>query len=129
MNLGYVIAYVNDPAASAAFYERAFGLERGMLDETGAYAEMKTGATTLAFTAHEFAAQVVPVPYARGGADGPAPSFQITLTADDVAAAYALALAQGATEASGPSQTPWGQTVAYVRDLDGIIVELATPMG
>jgi hypothetical protein len=24
---------------------------------------------------------------------------------------------------------PWGQTVAYLRDINGVLVELATPMG
>jgi lactoylglutathione lyase len=28
-----------------------------------------------------------------------------------------------------PTKKPWGQTVAYVRDLDGHLVELCTPMG
>jgi hypothetical protein len=28
-----------------------------------------------------------------------------------------------------PEQMPWGQTVAYVADLDGFLVELCTPMG
>jgi hypothetical protein len=28
-----------------------------------------------------------------------------------------------------PVSKPWGQTVAYVRDLDGFLVELCTAMG
>jgi lactoylglutathione lyase len=49
VRLGYVIQYVPDVAATVAFYEAAFGLERRFLHESGTYAEMETGATALAF--------------------------------------------------------------------------------
>ena len=53
MQLGYTIAYVPDVAASLAFFERAFGLQRRFLHESGSYGELDTGSTTLAFAAHE----------------------------------------------------------------------------
>ncbi|MFO0110274.1 MAG: VOC family protein, partial [Alphaproteobacteria bacterium] len=28
-----------------------------------------------------------------------------------------------------PEQKPWGQTVAYVRDLNGFLVEICSPVG
>jgi lactoylglutathione lyase len=50
-SLGYVILYVNDVAASLAFYEKAFGLARRFFqDDNGkAYGELETCATRLAF--------------------------------------------------------------------------------
>lgn len=45
----YTILYVEDVAASLAFYERAFAMERGFLHESGDYGELVTGATKLAF--------------------------------------------------------------------------------
>lgn len=30
---------------------------------------------------------------------------------------------------AGMKLWPWGQTVAYVRDLDGVLVEIASEMG
>ena len=53
MKLGYTILYVSDVAASLQFHERAFGLTRRFLHESGTYGELDTGATTLAFSAHE----------------------------------------------------------------------------
>ena len=32
----------------------------------------------------------------------------------------------GATLVSAPENKPWGQMVAYVRDLDGFLVEICT---
>ena len=45
---------VLDEARSVAFYEDAFGLTRRFVHEAGMYAEMDTGATTLAFAASMF---------------------------------------------------------------------------
>ena len=46
----YTILYVEDVAQSLDFYERAFGLVRGFLHESGDYGEMVTGETRLAFS-------------------------------------------------------------------------------
>ena len=43
--------------------------------------------------------------------------------------AYDTAVAAGAKSVSKPEKKPWGQTVAYVRDNNGFLVELCTPMG
>lgn len=51
LTLGWVIVYVDDPAETAAFYERVFGLRVEFGFET--YAQMDTGATKLGFAAHE----------------------------------------------------------------------------
>lgn len=61
-------------------------------------------------------------------ADVKAPSFEIAFTTDDVAAAVVRAVAAGAPLMQPPEQMPWGQTVAYVADLDRFLVEICTPM-
>jgi len=53
MKFGYTIVYVPDVEASLAFFERAFGLQRRFLHESGGYGELETGETALAFAAHE----------------------------------------------------------------------------
>ena len=60
-SLGYVILYVNDVAASLAFYEKAFGLARRFFhDDNGkAYGELETGATRLAFASVAVANDVI----------------------------------------------------------------------
>lgn len=55
--------------------------------------------------------------------------IEIALTTGDVAAAFQRALGVGAARVAEPKVKPWGQTVAYVRDLDGILVEIASEMG
>lgn len=130
MSLGYVIGYVADVERSMGFYERAFGLRRRFLGPDGDYGELDTGATTLAFAAASLAAANLAGGggYAALDAAAPPPGVTITLLTDDVPAALAMALAAGAVPYVAVTEMPWGQTVAYVRDPDGILVELATPV-
>ena len=52
MRLGYAIVYVPDVAESIRFFERAFGLKRKFLHDSGTYGELDTGETTLSSAAH-----------------------------------------------------------------------------
>jgi uncharacterized glyoxalase superfamily protein PhnB len=40
----------------------------------------------------------------------------------------ARSLSAGAVEVKRPTQKPWGQSVGYVRDPNGFLVEICTPM-
>ena len=126
MRFGYTIVYVRDVAASVEFYERAFGLERRLLHESGQYAELDTGSTALAFAAHDLAAQNLPEGLRPGGPTG-SPSFEICLVTEEVEAAYERALRERAEAVAPPQKKDGGQEVAYVRDPDGNLVELASP--
>jgi uncharacterized glyoxalase superfamily protein PhnB len=44
----------------------------------------------------------------------------------DPHAAYTHAIAAGALPVQAPRAKPWGQVVGYVRDLDGVLVELCS---
>ena len=127
MKLGYIILYVQDVTATVAFYEKAFGLPRRFVHESGGYAELETGATALAFVAEGMAKENgLTVRYLRPKED--AAAVELALVTPDVEAAYKRAVEAGARATQPPKQKPWGQTVAYVRDLDGVLVEFCTPM-
>ncbi len=127
MRLGYVIHYVPDVAATVAFYEAAFGLERRFLHESGTYAEMETGATALAF-ASEALPEGGGVASRRTRPDGEPPGVEVGLVTPAVEAAYERALRAGAFPVAAPKAKPWGQVVAYIRDLNGALVEICAPM-
>ncbi len=124
MRFGYAIAYVRDVEGSVAFYERAFGLKRRFVDEGGQYAEMETGETTLAFASNQLGRSNLPGGFRENDPAQPPAGVEIALLTDDVHAAFSSALAAGSTEVAGPKTKPWGQTVAYVRDPDGVLVEI-----
>jgi lactoylglutathione lyase len=125
MRFGYTILYVRDVGASVELYERAFGQRRRFVHESGDYAELDTGATTLALASHGLAAENL------GDAFRPpepgAPAFEVCFVTDDVGGAYQRAVQAGAESVSAPQTKPWGQDVAYVRDADGNLIELASP--
>jgi len=125
MQFGYTILYVEDVPQTIAFYEAAFGLKTRFVHEGGDYGEMDTGGTTLAFSSLRLMTQLGKNPQ-RPAAK--APCFEIAFTTEDVAAAVARATAAGAAVQREPERMPWGQTIAYVTDLNGFLVELCTPM-
>jgi lactoylglutathione lyase len=61
-------------------------------------------------------------------ADAHAPSFEIALCTPDVPAALAWAIAAGAQSMRAVEAVPWGQTIAYVADPIGFLVERCMPM-
>ncbi|MEI8017073.1 MAG: VOC family protein [Schlesneria sp.] len=126
MKFGYTILYVADVEATVTFYESAFGLKRQFIHESG-YGEMITGDTKLAFASVELA-RSNGVLFHLALPDAPAPSFEIAFTTEDVAAAFQRAVDAGATPVAEPKQKPWGQLVCYVRDINGFLVELCSPM-
>lgn len=125
MKLRYTILYVPDVPAALEFYEKAFGLERDFLHESGTYGQLRTGETRLAFSAHSLMESLGKRP---GRPDPAAPVFEIAFETDDVAAALARAEAAGAGVMQAPRTEDWGQTTAYVTDLNGYLVEICSPV-
>jgi lactoylglutathione lyase len=129
MKLGYIIHYVPDVAASLDFFERAFGLTRRFLHESGTYGELNTGQTSLAFAAHELGESNFPGGHVNAHTSTMPLGMEIALVTADVAVAHRNAVACGARELAAPIAKPWGQTVSYVRAPDGCLIELCTPIG
>jgi uncharacterized glyoxalase superfamily protein PhnB len=127
MKLGYTIIYVADVLATIDFYERAFGLKRRFVHESNLYAELDTGETVLAFAGEPMAEMngLAIRPNRKGDI---ASGFEIALVTDDPRAAYDRAVSAGANGVSPPADKPWGQIVAYVRDIDGCLIEICSPV-
>jgi lactoylglutathione lyase len=126
MRLGYTILYVREVPAAVDFYERAFGLERRYVSPEGHYGELETGDTTLAFVTYEQASAHLPGGFRRNGRNEKPGGFEVALVTDDIDSVFARAVAAGAAVVAEPAQKPWGQTVGYLRDVDGVIVELCS---
>ena len=103
MHFGYSIIYVASVPETLAFYDKAFGLQTGFLHESELYGELKTGATTLAFAADEMAT--------------------------DPESAFDKAVSAGAVAVTASQEKPWGQIVGYLRDNNGCLAEICSPVG
>ena len=126
MKFGYAILYVEDVKTALEFYEKAFGLTTKMIHESGRYGELDTGTTTLSFSSLELMTELGKKPVA---ANAGAPSFEIAFETDDVAFAVERAVKSGAKLVQEPAEMAWGQTVAYVSDDNGFLIEICTPIG
>jgi len=57
-----------------------------------------------------------------------APPLELGLVTEDVEAAFGRAVEAGAIAVKKPERKPWGQLVGYVRDINGFLVEICSPM-
>ena len=126
---GGTAVYVEDVSAALAFYERSFGFKTRFFDPSLEYGELETqGGSVVAFASHKTGAFLMSDRYVRPEAGRPA-GVELAFFAGDVSAAFARAVAAGATPLSEPKVMPWGATVAYLRDPEGVIIGLSTPIG
>jgi lactoylglutathione lyase len=128
LELGWVIAYVDEPTAASAFYQQTFGLRSEFTAPDGSYAQLDTGPTKLAFASYALGEKNFAGGVRRAAMDGQPMNVEITLVADDVDGAYARALDAGCESLAPPQDKPHGQRVAFVRDPFGTLVELGTPL-
>ena len=124
----YTIFYVADVRRSIVFYENAFGFQRKFISETNEYGELLCGETTLAFANVELGKRNLPEGFIQSNAAGKPFGMEVGFTTDNVERTYDEAVKAGAVEVVKAKVKPWGQTVAYVRDPDGFLIEICTPM-
>ena len=127
---GYTIFYVEDVAATLRFFTKGFGMSQRFLTAEGDYGELDTGATTLAFASNTLARSNLDGAggFTRLGEESTPPAVSITLLTNDVAGSIDAAMAAGARRYVDPIDKPWGQTVGYVLDPNGVLIEIATPV-
>ena len=128
MNLGWAIVYVDNVKAVLDFYGKAFGLKTRFLHESAEYGELETGQTTLAFASHKLAQMNLPDGYLPSVPNQKPLGFEFAIVTSAVHAAYTTAIDAGATPISPPHDKPWGQTVSYVRSIEGTLISICTPL-
>jgi catechol 2,3-dioxygenase-like lactoylglutathione lyase family enzyme len=129
VKLGYTILYVSDVTKSIEFYEAGFGFQRKFVTPENDYGELLTGETTLSFASVALAHSNLTNGFQESKPSNPAFGFEIGLVTEHVQETLDKAVQCGAQLVEPAKQKPWGQTVAYIRDLDGFLIEVCTPMG
>lgn len=125
MKFKYTILYVQNVEESIIFFENAFGLKRIMIHESGDYGELDTGLTKLSFSSIKLMQELgkkVSRPV-KG-----APTFEIAFETDDVSTSLARAISVGAELVQDVTDMPWGQTISYVNDKNGFLIEICSPI-
>lgn len=128
IKFAYTILYVNDVEKSIAFYEKAFGFTRKFVTPENDYGELLVGETTLSFTSTALAKANLIDGFIESNLTNKPLGIEIAFTTKDVDAVVKSSIEAGATLVVEPKAKPWGQVVAYVRDNDGFLIEICTPM-
>jgi uncharacterized glyoxalase superfamily protein PhnB len=128
VKLGYTILYVADVTKSIEFYEIAFGFERKFITPENDYGELLTGETTISFASKELANSNLKNGFIESMQTNKPFGIELALVTDNVQLIIDKAKEIGALVTEQPIQKPWGQTVGYIRDIDGFLLEICTPM-
>ena len=129
LHFRYSAFFVSDVPATVAFYDKAFGFKLRYMHPSSGYAELETGNTLLCFISDAFlekAGLIGGLAYAPNRPQENPVAAQVAFVCDDIAADWARAVAAGAVVVKSPEAKPWGQTAGYLRDCNGVIVELNT---
>lgn len=129
IKFAYTILYVQDVERTVAFYENGFGFTRKFVTPDQDYGELLVGETTLAFASVTLAQSNLSEGFTESKLINKPFGIEIGFTTDDVEATVEKAITAGATLVEKSKTKPWGQTVAYLRDPDGFLIEVCTPMG
>jgi len=131
MKFGYTIIYVEDVLDTLGFYEKAFGFERGLVveeDNIVYYAELKSGETIIGFASYEMGKMNFDDKYEKITNKGNPVGLELVFVDEDVEACTNKAVKVGAELIAEPTEKPWGQTVSYVRSIEGTLIEICSPM-
>ena len=128
IKFAYTILYVKDVTKTVEFYEKAFGFTRKFITPENDYAELLVGETTLSLASITLAQSNLKDGSIESNLSNKPFGIEIGFTTDNVEQTIVTAVDAGAIVVEKPKIKPWGQTVAYIRDLDGFLIELCTPM-
>ena len=127
-NFSYTIMYVADVEKTLDFYHKSFGFEIKFITPDKDYGELATNGTTLSFAQHKLASSNLSGGYLESSMSEKPFGIEIGITTDNVEEVINLAIQNGAVEYESVKTKPWGQVVGYVRDINGFLVEICTPI-
>jgi len=128
VHYAYTILYVEDVAKAMSFYKTVFGFEQRMITPAGDYGELNTGSTTLSFASLELGRTNFKNGFIESNPKNKPFGLELAFTTDDVEDLMQKAIAEGGRELAKATQKPWGQTVGYIQDPNGFLIEICTPM-
>jgi len=128
IKFAYTILYVQDVIKAVEFYENAFGFARKFVTPENDYGELLAGETTLSFASIVLAKSNLKGGFSESSLTNKPFGIEIAFTTNNVDETVKTAINSGATIVENPETKPWGQTVAYLRDPDGFLIEICTPV-
>ena len=128
MKYAYTILYVENVAETIEFYKKAFGFNLKFLTPENDYGELISGETTISFASIELGNSNFKNGFEKINNSGKPFGVQLSFTTENIESDFKNAIKSGATEFEPLTEKPWGQKVGYLRDNNGFLIEICTPM-
>jgi lactoylglutathione lyase len=124
----YTILYVENVTKSIEFYEKSFGFSRKFVTPENDYGEIITGQTTISFASKSLANSNLKNSFIESDLKNKPFGIELGFVTENVSETIESAKNNGGIIIEEPKQKPWGQIVAYIRDIDGFLIEICTAM-
>lgn len=124
----YTILYVKDVEKTISFYQKAFGFKKKFLTPEIDYGEIVTGETTLAFASLDLGKSNLKNGFIESNIDEKPFGIELAFTTENVEELIEQAVKEGAILLENIIEKPWGQKVAYIKDINGFLIEICTPI-
>lgn len=128
MKYGYTIFYVEDVSKTIQFYEEAFGFKQKLITPEKDYGELISGETTIAFASIELGNSNFKKGFEKIENVGKPIGMEMAFITDDIEKDFEKAINAGAIVYVEILEKPWGQKVGYLKDINGILIEICTPV-
>ncbi|WP_417602387.1 VOC family protein [Owenweeksia hongkongensis] len=128
MKYTYTILYVENVTETIEFYEKALGFSRKFITPENDYGELITGETTIAFASTELGNSNFKKGFEKIKNSGKPFGVELAFTTENIETYFQHAIKSGATEYEPLTEKPWGQKVGYLRDNNGFLIEICTPI-
>tara|TARA_R110000868_G_scaffold161203_1_gene391234 strand:- start:896 stop:1294 length:399 start_codon:yes stop_codon:yes gene_type:complete len=128
MKYGYTIIYVESVKETIEFYEKAFGFQQKFVTPENDYGELISGETTIAFASIELGKSNFKKEFVLSNGTEKPFGVEMAFVTENIESDFKKAIETGANEFEPLAEKPWGQKVGYVRDNNGFLIEICTPI-
>ena len=128
MKYGYTIIYVKNVKETIQFYTNAFGFKEKSLTPENDYGELISGETTLAFASIKLGNTNFKKGFLSTKTTEKPFGVEIAFVTENIEFDFKKAIEMGAAEFEPITKKPWGQKVGYLRDNNGFLIEICTPI-
>ncbi len=128
MKYTYTILYVENVSDTLVFYEKAFGFTKKFITPENDYGELNTGQTSIAFASIALGKSNFKNSFEKISNAKKPFGVELAFTTENIEEDFQQAINYGATEFEPIKEKPWGQKVGYLRDNNGFLIEICTPI-
>ena len=128
MKYGYTIIYVENVKETVEFYQKAFGFQQKFLTPENDYGELISGETTISFASIQLGQSNFKNGFRKINETEKPFGVEMAFVTENIESDFNKAIEMGAVEFEPLTEKPWGQKVGYVRDNNGFLIEICTPI-